>query len=500
MKAYRLSLVLLSMAALSACQEQAVEPEPIRPAQVWQIKTQLSEQVDTYSGEIAPRQEVNLSFRVAGKIIARHVEVGNEVEVGQAIASLDNEDAKLAVTQSEAGLQTSQLSLQAARDNYLAAQGSLSAAQNNLLAAQGALTSARGNLAATQAGLEAAQSAVDSAQATAASAQASVGVAEAELKNAQIEYQRTVQLVQKGYASQTLLDRDNQRLQTAQANVKAAKANAAAAQSQVAAARARVKTSQAQVQAAAGEVESAQANLGVLQGQVKASQAQAQAAQTQIGVAESQIDNTRAQVDLVKNQSNYTQLASTVAGVVTRTYVEAGQVVAAGQTVASIAKAGEWDVQVRVGEQAIQQIKTDQVVAVSLWADQDQSLQGKVREISPAADASRTWLVKIGLDSPAGLKLGMTATVAFKQPLDKAVAWLPATALYQYQAKPAIWVLDANNKVQVQPITVERYLQDGLLVSGLEAGLKVVAAGVNRLYAEQTVLPVPYNGQAQPVQ
>ncbi|HPY38911.1 MAG TPA: efflux RND transporter periplasmic adaptor subunit [Thiolinea sp.] len=496
-----LTLMMITACFLSACKQEAVEPEAIRPAQIWEVKSQMAENVETYSGEIQPRQLVDLSFRVPGKLIGRHVEVGDVVTEGQELARLDDQDSKLSVSQSESGLQSSQMNLLAARDNQTAVQGALTSVQNNLLAAQGALTSAKANLSATRAGLESAQAAVDAAKATAASAKAAVGVAEAETQNAQVEYSRTAKLVQQGFASNTLLDRDSQRLQTAQANVKSAKANAEAAQAQVQAALSKVKTSQAQVQASEGEVESANANVGALQGQVKTSQAQVKASQAQVGIAEAQVGNTRSQTDLVKNQSGYTILKSTVAGVVTKTNAEVGQVVAAGQPILSVARAGEFEVHIRVGEQAIQSLKLNTPAEVKLWANNGEPLEAKVREIAPAADENRTWLVKVALDQPENpeLKLGMTATATFHQALEQAVAWLPASALYQQGQQPAVWVLDEQNQVSLKPVQVSRYLDNGLLVQGIDAGVKVIAAGVNRLHAGQQISPVPYDGQAQAV-
>lgn len=500
MKQLALPILMLS-ALLSACQQEVAEPESIRPAQIWEVKYQMAENLETYAGEIQPRQLIDLSFRVPGKLLGRHVEVGDKVTEGQDLARLDDQDSKLSVSQSESSLQSSQMNLLAARDNQTATQGALTSVQNNLLATQGALTSAKANLSAIRAGLESAQATVDSAKATAASAKAVVGVAMAEMQNAQVEYNRTSKLVQQGFASNTLLDRDSQRLQTAQANVKSAQANAEAAQAQVQAAIAKVKTTQAQVQAAEGEVESANANVGALQGQVKTTQAQIKAAQAQVGMAEAQVGNTRSQVDLVKNQSGYTVLKSNVAGVVTKTSAEVGQVVAAGQPILSVARAGEFEVRIRVGEQAIQNLKVDAPAQVKLWASSSEALEAKVREIAPAADENRTWLVKVALAQPENpeLKLGMTATVAFHQALEQTVAWLPASALYQQAQKPAVWVLDTNNIVSLKEVQVARYLESGVLVQGIDTGIKVIAAGVNRLHAGQQISPVPYNGQTPAV-
>ncbi|PID50588.1 MAG: efflux transporter periplasmic adaptor subunit [Proteobacteria bacterium] len=470
-------LYIIPALILTACQDtQKAEntSPPIRPAQIWETQAQMAEQVETYTGEVKPGQQINLSFRVPGKLVSRHVDMGDAITVGQALAQLDDEDSRLSVKQTESGLQAS--------------LGNLSAAQSNLNGAQGRLSSAQANRVAAQASLEATQTAVDTARANANAAQAAVGVAQAELQNAQLEYNRSIKLVDQGYASKAVLDRDTQRLHTAQSNLKSAQANAQAAQSQVQAAQARIKTSQAQLEVIQGEITAATANVDALSGQVKSAQAQ--------------VDSTQNQLKLAENQSAYTVLTSPESGIITQVFAEPGQVVAAGQTIMSMAKAGDYQVHIRVGEQAINQLKIGTAAKLRLWANrQTASFEGKVLEIAPNADATRTWLVKIGIKQPpADLRLGMTAEVVFHQTLDKPVIWLPATALFQQKGgKPAVWVLTDQNTVKLQAVNIERYLQDGLLISNLSAGKSVIAAGVNRLYDGQPVKPVPYDGEASPV-
>ena len=64
-----------------------------------------------YSGEVRPRYETNLSFRVTGKIVARNVEVGGLVKKGDALARLDPEDQRL-------NTRGAQSQLAAARSEY----------------------------------------------------------------------------------------------------------------------------------------------------------------------------------------------------------------------------------------------------------------------------------------------------------------------------------------------------------------------------------------------
>ena len=87
--------VLLLVAVCTGCGEkpQAV-PEP-RLVNVLRVAIGSTNSDVGYSGEVRPRYETNLGFRVAGKIVARNVEVGGVVKKGDNLARLDPEDQQL---------------------------------------------------------------------------------------------------------------------------------------------------------------------------------------------------------------------------------------------------------------------------------------------------------------------------------------------------------------------------------------------------------------------
>jgi multidrug efflux system membrane fusion protein len=96
---FKLSLCLFSVTLLSVgCSHQ--EPEvktSIRPVKVFRVEANAMEHRTSYAGEVRPRFETTLSFRVAGKITARPVEIGDTVQKGQRLAKLDASDFQLAV-------------------------------------------------------------------------------------------------------------------------------------------------------------------------------------------------------------------------------------------------------------------------------------------------------------------------------------------------------------------------------------------------------------------
>jgi RND family efflux transporter MFP subunit len=81
----------------------------------------------TLAGVVAPRIETNLGFRVAGKIIAREVDVGARVSPGQVLARLDPADLKLARENAAAALEATSAEAtraQADLDRYAGLRGS----------------------------------------------------------------------------------------------------------------------------------------------------------------------------------------------------------------------------------------------------------------------------------------------------------------------------------------------------------------------------------------
>lgn len=91
MMLYGIGISLLAMVCLVGCGQEKKAEEQI-PA-VRTITVGISEGMgDWYAGSVCGRYEKQLAFQVGGKIIARNVEVGQQVPAGQVLLSLDAED------------------------------------------------------------------------------------------------------------------------------------------------------------------------------------------------------------------------------------------------------------------------------------------------------------------------------------------------------------------------------------------------------------------------
>jgi len=88
--------LLLAAAVLAACSKPAPPPEAVRAVRTQVVSADSAGGVHEYAAEVRARTESRLSFRVAGKLVRRPVNLGDTVKKGQVLAQLDPQDYKLA--------------------------------------------------------------------------------------------------------------------------------------------------------------------------------------------------------------------------------------------------------------------------------------------------------------------------------------------------------------------------------------------------------------------
>jgi multidrug efflux pump subunit AcrA (membrane-fusion protein) len=91
--------------ALAGCNDAVAEkPPPSRPVLVATAHYEAATPERSFVGTVRPRIESDMGFRVPGKVAKRLVEVGQTVDVGEPLATLDEIDLKLQAEQAAAEL------------------------------------------------------------------------------------------------------------------------------------------------------------------------------------------------------------------------------------------------------------------------------------------------------------------------------------------------------------------------------------------------------------
>ncbi len=108
-------LALMAALALSGCSKKVEKTEDLRPVRAVTVSPAGASAVVELSGEVVPRYESRIGFRVGGKIIARKVEVGTVVRRGQLLMQLDATDLQLGQAQAKAAVAAADSNLSLAK-------------------------------------------------------------------------------------------------------------------------------------------------------------------------------------------------------------------------------------------------------------------------------------------------------------------------------------------------------------------------------------------------
>ncbi|HSI54965.1 MAG TPA: efflux RND transporter periplasmic adaptor subunit, partial [Ramlibacter sp.] len=99
-----LGLLLATSLVLAACSKTEAPTAPVRAVKVLTVGVNQFQSGHEFAGEVRPRVESRLGFRVAGKIVRRQAELGQHVKAGQVLAQLDPQDYQLAAESARAQL------------------------------------------------------------------------------------------------------------------------------------------------------------------------------------------------------------------------------------------------------------------------------------------------------------------------------------------------------------------------------------------------------------
>lgn len=214
--------------------------------------------------------------------------------------------------------------------------------------------------------------------------------------------------------------------------------------------------------------------------------------------AQSGLQQAQSSYEVALNQTDYSVLRANKSGVIVARQIEVGQVVAAGQAAYTLAIDGEREVLIGIPEQLISQFKERQAVKVSLWSDPNRLWPAYVREVSPAADASRTYAVRVSFeDRNAPVKIGQSARVFVSNPAAPDQLQLPLSAISAEQSQSFVWVLDnKSSTLKRRLVSIGAYGRDSVpILSGLSREDWVVVGGVHILHEGQKVAPVDHDNR-----
>jgi RND family efflux transporter MFP subunit len=257
----------------------------------------------------------------------------------------------------------------------------------------------------------------------------------------------------------------------------------------------------ANVKATQSDIELAMSELSRLKKLIKrhlTSQQAVDQAKNQVTVLEAKLAALRLQAQQAQNQLNYTILKSPGLGKVLSIQTEAGEVVTAGQSVATVAMAGDREVTVQIPEGRLQSLPEKADVSLS---GSNQLFTASLRELAIQADPlSRTWEARYTLHPAVGdaaisvsttldsLSLGQTAKVMFAEFSN--LLKVPISALYEQGDFVSVWILK-QGKVYRKAVKVSSLSKSSAWIKAVEGDFSevksIVTLGVHLLSEGQMV-------------
>ncbi|MEQ8999779.1 MAG: efflux RND transporter periplasmic adaptor subunit [Coleofasciculus sp. B1-GNL1-01] len=407
----------------------------------------------TANGTVQPVQTVNLSPKTAGRLVKLEVEQGDQVDAGDVVAVMEQEDLKARFVAARAERKQAQARL---KETQVSRPKEIAQAKQRLIQAQARLAEAQaGNPSEIK------------------QAFAQVLTARSRLNLAQERVKRYKDLVEKGAISQDQFDETLAEFRTATAQFYEAQQRLEQVR----------KTKEDET-----SPEIVQLKAAVKEADLTWQQLQ-ETYEAEIVQLEAAVEAANAQVLAAEIQGIDTIIRAPFPGIITQKYATVGAFVTPTTSASSTASATstsivalatqQLEVLAEVPEVDIGQIQEKQQVQVTSDAFPDQAFRGQVRLVAPEAveiNDVTSFRVRVVLAPEAQEKLrsGMNVDLTFLgKPISDALV-VPTVAVVTQEGETGVMVPDFEDQPKFKPVTIGATIEDKTqIIRGLREGERV---------------------------
>lgn len=443
-------------------------------------------------GTIQSPQVVEVSPVSAGRIDYLAAREGDVVKAGELLLKIDPSDLQGAMLQQQANLAEANQRLTQAK---LTQNATNVGVKSQIQLQKATLRSNKANLLLAQQNynseVEAAQSQVNSAESGVANAQAALDKETANLNNAQVTYDRTLNLFKQNFiASQdvdnakTALDVEKGSLAVAVAQLNAAKSALVGQRDALTIAK---NKGQADIGAAKAAVAEAEANVKLAQ----ANKSERPAYQENLNALQSEVNAAADQLNQAQAKLAQTVINSPIDGTVTARKADPGDLASPGSPVLEVQFLDWLYVTATFPIDFSTEIHAGQIATITIDGLPGKPFQGAITNINPAADPqSRQFSIKVRLENKNHIiRPGMYGRVSLVTSQVYATVVIPKEAIQSgVGSQPTVTVIDKNGIAHIQKVTEGAGDDTGTqILSGVQEGDQVVVLTYNTLKDGQKV-------------
>lgn len=202
--------------------------------------------------------------------------------------------------------------------------------------------------------------------------------------------------------------------------------------------------------------------------------------------AEANLREAKARVKLIQARLAETIITAPTGGKIAERNARVGDVTSSfnSQKLFTIIEDKRLELQLKVSENQLKDIKSGQVVNIYSSANDNIQLKGKVRDINPIIDSeSRQGIVNVDLPPDTNLQPGMFVQATIITSIKPSLTVPMAAVLPQVDGKGLVYTLQTDNTVKSQLVTLGEIIGNDRveILSGLDVGDAIALQGVNYL-------------------
>jgi HlyD family secretion protein len=442
-----LSIVLvLSGCNLTFKKDKEEQVKPSIPVETTTVENTEITNTLVYAGQIKPSTSVMVASKVAGKVLSTFFELGDKVNEGAIMLTLDEQSVRDQIKTLESQVAIASQAVTSAQNGVEAVTGGKFESQNDQL--QNAVTSATKQ--------------VEIAEIARNNASLALSNANDSLTTAKTNFDTTKILYESGSSSKNDFDRMEQTLKQAES---------AFTQSENAIEQAEISYEQA-----VNALDSANASLSLNKGTLVTENLKS----ANLGVAQALANKNSSQIQLdIANKSlNDTSVKAPISGLVSFKNVTSGEFTSTQNPAYTIIDINTVHVDVNISEVLINTVAIGQDVDIYINSVRSEPFVGKILNISPTADQTSTFPVVLSLENLDNvLKPGMFAQVHFVKESSKNAISVPRNTVLDDGTGQYIYIYDNSRARRVDVTTGIDTGVDIQILSGLKSGDKVITKG-----------------------
>jgi len=429
-----ISLLIVAAPGLSGCSSKVIEVS----SQEVTVDVKTAAAYEGYlnngpifTGTVQANEEVSIIPKVTGRIASIPVEVGTDVNKGDLLVTLEDEDLKNQTLQSEAAVSVAQSSIEAAKSSF----------ESGVIAAENGLNQAKTTVSQLQHSLE--------------EIAASEKKTKKSLVDAQNNLNRTKELYAAGAVSKIQLEQAETAFVSAEAALKTVEVNKKTTQEKLSAAQVALKNANTQLQIAKNN--------------------------PQVTVSEEQLKQAQAAAKIVSNTLNEATIISPISGTIGEIKSDVGELVSPQNPVILVTDISKVRILVYVPATEINQIKTGDSVQIKTAAA-DFTTIGTVANISPLDEEGKGYPVEVIVSNDEfKLKPGMISEVMFINDDQQRGIIIPKSALIEKDDKTFVYKAEKGSAKLIE-VEVTKTTDSQLMIKkGLKTNEKIVTTKVDVL-------------------